>query len=102
VGLFGRQLPLLLIVLGSFAAISGISVMCVESWAWFMTGTWDFIPTFALLCHITDARPQPVSSSEINHLLFWLFYQPLDRVLVVSGLGVSAVGLLLVLPAGTE
>jgi len=100
--MLGRQSALLFIVLGSLAAISGISVMCVESWSWFMTGTWDVIPAFALLSHITEIRPQPVSSSEINRLLFWLFDQPLDRVLVVSGLSVSAVGLLLVPPVGAK
>jgi hypothetical protein len=98
----GRQFALLFIVLGSLAAFFGIFVLCVESWDWFVTGTWDVIPAFALLSHVTDARPQPFSSSEIDSLLFWLFDQPLDRVLMVSGIGASAVGLLLVPPAGAK
>jgi hypothetical protein len=98
----GRQFALLFIVLGSLAAISGIFVLCVEAWDWLVTGTWDVIPAFALLSHVTGARPQPLSSSEIDRLLFWLFDQPLDRVLVVSGLSASAVGLLLVPPASAK
>jgi len=96
VDISGRQnLSLLCIMLGSLLAISGLAVFCLESWAWYTTGTWNAIPASSVLSLLTDARPQPVSDSEITQMLSWLFYQPLDRVLAILGTGTSAVGLLL-------
>jgi hypothetical protein len=93
VDISGRHnLSLLCIMLGSLSAISGIAVLCVESWAWYTTGTWNTIPASSLFSLMIDTRPQPVSGSEITQLLSWLFYQPLDRVLAVSGLATSAIG----------
>ena len=90
-----HNLWLLCIMLGSLLAISGIAVFCLESWAWYTTGTWNAIPASSLLSLLTDVRPRPVSASDITQLFSWLSYQPLDRVLVVLGGGASAVGLLL-------
>ena len=96
VDISGRhKLSLLCITLGSLLAISAFALLCLESWAWYTTGTWNAIPASSLLSLLTDARPRPVSDSEITQVLSWLFYQPLDRVLAVLGTGATAVGLLL-------
>lgn len=88
-----EKLGLSLVVLGSLLIAVALIVLATEVWSWYRAGYWSSISVGVALGSVLDLVPRVPAPSESSHILHWLFYQPLDRVLVMFGFALSLIGL---------